>query len=124
MYFGMKEVVLYGSLALVAALLVNHYAGLDVPALNLIEDSIVGEGDQGGADDEESVNVFDYANIDAGPGGDRECVTARKMAGDAKTRIRAHMVKARAERDEDTISALEDKLQKWRERIDAACDKG
>ncbi len=124
MYFGMKEVVLYGALALVGALLINHYAGLNVPMLNLVEESIVGGSDNGDADDEDSVNVFDYADIDAPTGGDRECVTARKMAGDAKTRIRAHMIKARAEQDEDTVSALEDKLQKWRERIDAACDKG
>lgn len=114
MHLGLKDIILAGGLGLGVALLVNHYAGLDIGFLNSIEGAIVSSGQESGL---RASSVF------VSPSGseDSDCYDQSKVSGDARFSLRQKIEEAKKAGDWELQQELEDRLESLTERERGGC---
>jgi len=87
MHITAKDIVIYALLGLGAAVLVNHYAGLNIPVLNEIEGAIVSSSRGASFDDGGYVSQAGDASSD--------CYDKSKVSGDRRLSLRNQIEQAR-----------------------------
>ncbi|VAX24368.1 hypothetical protein MNBD_NITROSPINAE04-445 [hydrothermal vent metagenome] len=120
MSFGFWDIIKVTVIVLTLSVTVNHYAGLDIPILTKIENATISSGANNEYTDYSSSPDYDYAS--SGPSEPSpNCVTKKKLFGDAKTQIRKKIRVAEETNDLEAKSNLEERLTDMRERVEEAC---
>jgi len=111
MYMSAKDMLIYGVLGLTTALVINHYAGLDIPFLNKIEGAIVSSSDGLGS----SVYVSPIGDPDS------DCFDGSKVSGDARASLRQQIERAGRAGNWEKQRELEARLSELIARENAGC---
>ncbi|MBI5814746.1 MAG: hypothetical protein HZB29_03960 [Nitrospinae bacterium] len=115
---NIKDLLFYLTAGLVAALLVNHFAGLDIGFLNRIESSVVSSG----AKREGSFRDYSSTPDTSGSSGPSvECQNMRKSLGDRRGFIRGEIGKAKGDGDFVKVRELEKELSDLAEKERSVC---
>ncbi|MGK7344373.1 MAG: hypothetical protein ACNS63_01015 [Candidatus Nitrospinota bacterium M3_3B_026] len=114
MHFSLKDIFIVSVLGLGGALLVNHYAGLDIGFLNRIEGAIVSSGQGSGL---RASSGFVSTSGDE----ESDCYDKSKVSGDARFSLRQRIKEAKEAGNWELQRELEGRLESLTERERGGC---
>ena len=115
-HIGFTDMFLYALFALTAALGVNYYFDLHVPALDQVQTELFGET----LTDEPSRGYEGYETSEPSGEAKSNCLPP-KAFGDAKLTLRSQLKEARAQGDDRAVADIEERLAEVEARARQAC---
>lgn len=113
MHITIKDILIYGTLGLGAAVAVNHYAELNVPILNKIEGAVISSTPRSPSSA--------YRGVSRTGDDESDCYDSSKVSGDTRAALRQQIEKAKKTGDWEQQRALEDRLAELDDRERGDC---
>ena len=115
MHISPKDIVVYGVVLVSLAVVANHYARLNIPALAPLERMVFPTEPpkphfQYGGDNDTTIKTPFKGSSSSSGAGSAKCVRA-KTTGDTKSAIRNALKDAKARKDTYAVRELEEKLK-------------